>query len=918
MAFQVSQEHSTSYDYQQNYAEETLGLEQGKKNSSVRACTDKDSDTRHFDIPGNSFVGRILCYKDIVHDVNVVSVKTPNSTHYFDNMSKNDQNTISLGDFHQHRNKPKPQDCVSSDNVSSLLGDMTGPTILCHPPILKGKDYENLCRQEVECSLDEIQAEYVEVSRCLDTKIDLSSLLAVADHDNWFDMLNDLISSPHFKNELNSNVSLIEVMAFLQFVGCEMTGAAFEKLNIDPNLNIQRCSFLTKYPGYLNKISECLVKYKHKSDLVDFLVELDNISKDKNMHFNSSVQLIAKKLLGVVEFRKYHSSNALFLKLFLIKGEGVVTLLKWHLALYSQEMGHLSLSQKKDFIVKNYAQSCVKSLSCFQAQVMPPSEVFLKNCANYKLNNSLEYIACNICHLYGKSYYQLKCSNGKAEVTRASAAEKSVMFLHCTKHKTTVCTDCITQINYFKFESSDSNTEYISSNITNLIQSNIKFEKLSPQKKIPEFLLNNFKKLISDFCVPKSNSKAKSHSVPESHSVPLIVFICYQYLIFGEVKSVGCNLNITALNRLIESKSLSSLCSTVKCYYQARKLLFWMCEQEDGIKQLREKILLDSFLAWLKLVSNDEISVSSSDSSVSSSDSSISSSDSSDDFKTPKLISDCLVFAAKQGIVNIFTQARVELPFLCSQSQFKRLRSPKSNRVASNVNLKWETIAYRLAVEYINSTEAQKFQFYPPNSNIEHASPLTGITLNCHLCRSLILWIDHLSGEVLENKSGNKNFLACDLENGIDICATCAGGDYYSAADNVGASESVVSETKQLADFTEDDIRKYKMFFEALQRSVQCPICLNVYENTETVILKAVSKHIEMKGENIPDNDKGSGNSAVTAGIDLSKNPLADSRRKVAMKCGHQMCEGCVTLIIANQTNCPVCRKNIEPYTLLY
>ena len=912
MAFQVSDEHSTSYDSQQNYADETLALDLGKKSSSVRDCTDKDSGTKYFDIPGNSFVGRMLCNKDIVHDVNVVSGKTPNSKHHFDDMSKNSQNTISLGDFHQHRNKPNQQDCISSDNVSSLLGAMTGPAILCHPPIHKGKDYEKLCRQGVECTLDEIQAEYVEVSKCSDTKIDLSSLLAVADHDNWFDMLNDLISSPHFNTELNSNVSLIEVMAFLQFVGCEMPDAAIEKLNIDPSLNIQRCSFLTKYPDYLNTISECLAKYEHKSDLVDFLVKLDAVSNDKTIRFNSPVRLIAEKFLGVVESRKYRSSNALFLKLFLIKGEGVVTLLKWHSALYSQEMTHLSLSQKEDSIVKNYAQSCVKSLSCFKVKLMPPSEVFIKNCDSYKLNNSLEYIACNICHLGGKSYYQLGFNNGNPEVARAAAAEESVMFLHCTEHKTTVCTDCITQINYFKFESSDSNTESIPSNITDLIQSDIIFEKWSSQKKIPEFLLNNFKKLTSDFCVPKSNSKAKSHSVPQSHSVPLIVFICYQYLIFGEVKSVGCNLNITALNRLIESKSLSSLCSTVKCYYQTRKLLFWMCEQEDGVKQLREKILLDSFPAWLKLVSDDKISISSSDSSVSSSDLP-------NDFKTHKLISDCLVYAAKQGIVNIFTQARVELPFLCSQSQFKRLRSPKNNRVASNVNLKWETIAYRLAVEYINSTEAQRFRFYPPNSNIEQASPLTGITLNCHLCRSLILWIDHLSGKVLENKSGNKNFLACDIENSIDICASCAGGDYYPAADNVGASDSVVSETKQLVDVTDDDIGKYKIFFGALQRSVQCPICLNLYENTETVILKAVSKFIELKGENIPDNDKGSGNSAVAAGIDLSKNPLANSRRRVAMKCGHQMCEGCVTSMIAlNQTNCPQCRSLIEPYTLLY
>ena len=901
MAFQVSDEHSTSYDSQQNYADETLALEQGPRHGSTRSCTDKENDSRFFDISSGAFVGYYQSDKGIVHKVNVVSRKT-----LLDFMPENEQNNISLGDFHQHRNKPKQQDCISSDNVSSLLGAMTGPAILCHPPIHKGKDYEKLCRQGVECTLDEIQAEYVEVSKCSDTKIDLSSLLAVADHDNWFDMLNDLISSPHFNTELNSNVSLIEVMAFLQFVGCEMPDAAIEKLNIDPSLNIQRCSFLTKYPDYLNTISACLAKYKHKSDLVDFLVKLDVVSNDKTIRFYSSVQLIAKTLLDVLEFRKYRSSNALFLKLFLIKGEGVVTLLKWHSALYCQEMTHLSLAQKKNSIVKNYAQSCVKSLPCFQVKLMLPSEVFLKNCANYKLNNSLEYIACNICHLGGKSYYQLGFNNGNPEVTRAAAAEESVMFLHCTEHKTTVCTDCITQINYFKFESSDSNTEYIPSYITNALQSDILFKNLLPQKKIPEFLLKNFKKLISDFSV------LQSHSKPQSHSVPLIVFICYQYLIFGKVKSVGCNLNITYLNRLIESKSLSSLCSTVKCYYQTRKLLFWMCEQEDGVKQLREKILLDSFPAWLKLVSNDEISVSSSDSSVSSSDSS-------DDLKAQKLISDCLVYAAKQGIVNIFTQARVELPFLCSQSQFKRLRSPKSNRVASNVNLKWETMAYRLAVKYVNSTKAKMFQFYLPNSSIEQASPLTGITLNCHLCRSLILWVDHLSGKVLENKSGNKNFLACDIENSIDICASCAGGDYYPAADNVGASESVVSETMQPVDFTEDDIGKYKIFFGALQRSVQCPICLNLYENTETVILKAVSKFIKLKGENIPDNDKGSGNSAVAAGIDLSKNPLANSRRRVAMKCGHQMCEGCVISIIAlNQTNCPQCRGSIEPYTLLY
>ena len=697
------------------------GLSKIPPDGRVREWTDARGNRVLDDIPDNTFVLKFKTYQGEVVLVNDVFHRRTTV------IQSNYGNQSNISEFHNQQ----PNGNNPSLNYSINSQQKTARPTVPKPHLTSNYGYSSQQKIHRPVSADSIIRQNMQV------KIEICMLLTADDENNHLKVLRDLVYSQFSKAGSNGYISLFEVVAYLKFVGCQNIPESINKLGVNWNGDLIWALKNTEQLESLSSIESLDKMYGGETS--SFIAELQEyhafFGANQNQYAQSIIEISCQILPG--SKRNAHP-QVLFLRLALGIGKNIVNIIKMHSQLIKREA---NISEAVACIPQKYNSNCITSMSCWEAKHATVSLIFLDYVTNLGFNKT-DGIYCDICLSYGKTQAVFDCKKGVV-----SREPKSQIFLHCFKHDTDVCSDCLEKFRYFHLQPSVPRNPSINARIRETLNNSVRLSALVTNDPIN-----------TNFCILLNNFYGR-----EQASEQTVVYVCYQFLLYGELNVFRCRGlglsgdEIQYLNSFIQQNSILALCLHTNCDELTKTLLFWLSEQAEGAKQLREKAHLDTFQTWLHLATSGQYSLT---------------------LDITGFISTYLIDALNSsGIINLFSQAKTELPFLCSNSEFSQLPTPPiqyDTEAGQKVQTEWVPVSYRLAFLYSKAVDNSTFKYYHPNAMKEFSS-FTGIAFFCDDCKKDILWVDHLTGDVVENNTGGHNFIACNLQADVDICAECAG-----------------------------------------------------------------------------------------------------------------------------------------------
>ena len=563
--------------------------------------------------------------------------------------------------------------------------------------------------------------------------------------DNQFSLLCKLLES---QATAVRQISIFEVVAFLKFIECKNIYQVIERLT-KASTSIGNFTFAMRNSPRLSTlegIQQLLTQHQHATSFVSILCHYDSFLFDNEAHIESSILQVSRIMLGDADWEL--PIRCLFLHLISKKEKDAFKAINIHSQLLAFEQGQKDKTQRMyDSILKQYNSNCMSSFLCLQARHTTAPVIYLDYVNELGFTN-VTGILCNICK---RNEVEAVFDVKKGELKKAP---KYVFFLHCIDHKTDVCSDCVEKLKYFhsipasRYSIKDTLlTKNLNGNFFQFGEANC----CNDSKQLND----NFYRLLQAFY----------GELPAV--LPNCVYVCYQYLVFGHLSHENCgkilekHSDVQQLNDFIEQTSLSAFFSDIIINITdeiTKKLLGWLTEQADGATQLRDAAGLGTFSIWLQLASLCHQSL--------VADPSLS---------APMIISQCLLSSLEKGVINIFSQAKTELPYLYSEGELPPSLAPIKEKLDSNTGVRdsvkttWMPIAHRIAFLYSHEVIHGKFKFY----HVKHKKT-TGVGFFCNDCGETILQVDHLTGKaVVDNTYGNR-FIASNHHEDTDICYTCA------------------------------------------------------------------------------------------------------------------------------------------------